>query len=200
MNGFTFLKCLKEGPSVSFFVCLLFLFFFFTNLELNQASYPHVLTFSCWEHWLLFFPQVQHFGHSLHQVSFLSFFFFFLPLYTTCGILVARPETESLPTVVEAQSLNHWTRPPGKGFILYVVQFCGLDRGKKSYIHHYIFMQNSFNDWKSVPHCWCWSPCWCCSVMSYSLQPHGLQHIRLPCPLIFPEVCSNSVHWISDSI
>ena len=92
------------------------------------------------------------------------FFFFFLPLYTTCGILVARPETESLPTVVEAQSLNHWTRPPGKGFILYVVQFCGLDRGKKSYIHHYIFIQNSFNDWKSVPHCWCWSPCWCCSV------------------------------------
>ena len=23
-----------------------------------------------------------------------------------------------------------------------------------------------------------------CSVMSYSLQPHGLQHARLPCPYV----------------
>ena len=30
------------------------------------------------------------------------------------------------------------------------------------------------------------------SVMSDSLQPHGLQHTRLPCPLPSPEVCSNS--------
>ena len=30
-----------------------------------------------------------------------------------------------------------------------------------------------------------------CSVMSNSLQPHGLQYTRLPCPL-FPGVCSNS--------
>ena len=33
----------------------------------------------------------------------------------------------------------------------------------------------------------------CCSVnsvMSYSLGPHGLQHIRLPCPLLSPGVCS----------
>ena len=28
--------------------------------------------------------------------------------------------------------------------------------------------------------------------MSNSLQPHGLQHARLPCPLSFPRVCSNS--------
>ena len=28
--------------------------------------------------------------------------------------------------------------------------------------------------------------------MSDSLQPHGLQHARLPCPLSFPRVCSNS--------
>ena len=31
-----------------------------------------------------------------------------------------------------------------------------------------------------------------CSVMSNSLQPHGLQHARLPCPLPSPEACSNS--------
>ena len=30
------------------------------------------------------------------------------------------------------------------------------------------------------------------SVMSDSLQPHGLQHTRLPCPSPPPRVCSNS--------
>ena len=30
------------------------------------------------------------------------------------------------------------------------------------------------------------------SVMSDSLQPHGLQHARLPCPLLSPRVCLNS--------
>ena len=32
----------------------------------------------------------------------------------------------------------------------------------------------------------------CCSVMSDSLQPHGLQHARFPCPSQSPRVCSNS--------
>ena len=31
-----------------------------------------------------------------------------------------------------------------------------------------------------------------CSVMSNSLQPHGLQHARLPCPSPTPEASSNS--------
>ena len=37
-------------------------------------------------------------------------------------------------------------------------------------------------------------PCCCCCsvVMSDSLQPHGLQHPSLPCPLVSPRVCSNS--------
>ena len=30
------------------------------------------------------------------------------------------------------------------------------------------------------------------SVMSDSLQPHGLQHASLPCPLLSPRICSNS--------
>ena len=30
------------------------------------------------------------------------------------------------------------------------------------------------------------------SVMSNSLQPHGLQHARLPCPSLTPGPCSNS--------
>ena len=32
----------------------------------------------------------------------------------------------------------------------------------------------------------------CCSVMSDSLQPHGLQHVRLPCPPLSSGVCSDS--------
>ena len=31
-----------------------------------------------------------------------------------------------------------------------------------------------------------------CSVMSNSLQPHGLWHARLPCPSPAPRACSNS--------
>ena len=31
-----------------------------------------------------------------------------------------------------------------------------------------------------------------CSVMFNSLQSHGLQHTRLPCPSLSPGVCSNS--------
>ena len=39
--------------------------------------------------------------------------------------------------------------------------------------------------------------CCCCSVTSYCLRPHGLQHTRLPCPLPSPEVCPSScpLHW-----
>ena len=33
---------------------------------------------------------------------------------------------------------------------------------------------------------------YCCSVVSDSLQPHGLQHARLPCPSPTPRVCSDS--------
>ena len=34
--------------------------------------------------------------------------------------------------------------------------------------------------------------CFCCSVVSGSLPPHGLQHSRLPCPSPSPGACSNS--------
>ena len=36
------------------------------------------------------------------------------------------------------------------------------------------------------------SVCWRCSAVSNSLQPHGLLHTGLPCPSLFPRVCSNS--------
>ena len=42
---------------------------------------------------------------------------------------------------------------------------------------------------------------YCCSfAMSNSLWPHGLQHVRLPCPSLCPEFAQTQVHWISDVI
>ena len=38
------------------------------------------------------------------------------------------------------------------------------------------------------------------SVVSDSLQPHILQHARLPCPSPAPESCLNSCHRVSDII
>ena len=36
--------------------------------------------------------------------------------------------------------------------------------------------------------------------MSDSLQSHGLQHARFPCPPLSPRVCSIHIHWVSDAI
>ena len=36
------------------------------------------------------------------------------------------------------------------------------------------------------------------SVMSNSLQPHRLQHARLPCPSPTPRACSNPCHQVGD--
>ena len=33
------------------------------------------------------------------------------------------------------------------------------------------------------------------SVVSYSLQPHGLQYAKLPCPSPTPRACTNSCPW-----
>ena len=38
------------------------------------------------------------------------------------------------------------------------------------------------------------------SVMSNSLQPHGLQHARLPCPSPTPELAQTHVHQVGDAI
>ena len=38
------------------------------------------------------------------------------------------------------------------------------------------------------------------SVMSSSLWPHGMQHVKLPCPLPTPGAYTNYVHWVGDAI
>ena len=40
----------------------------------------------------------------------------------------------------------------------------------------------------------------CCSEMSDSLRPHGLQHARPPCPLPTPQLAQIHVHRVGDSI
>ena len=42
--------------------------------------------------------------------------------------------------------------------------------------------------------CCCFCHCCCCSVakLCLTLWPHGLKHARLPCPSLFPRICSNS--------
>ena len=52
-----------------------------------------------------------------------------------------------------------------------------------------------------------WINCWLLllllfshSVVSDSLQPHGLQHTRLPFPTPSPELPQTHVHWVSDAI
>ena len=45
----------------------------------------------------------------------------------------------------------------------------------------------------------------CSALFSYlvvcnSLQHHGLQHARLPCPSLSPEFAQTHVHWVSDAI
>ena len=39
-----------------------------------------------------------------------------------------------------------------------------------------------------------------CSVMSDSLQPHGLEHAMLPCLSLTPRAYSTHVHRVSDAI
>ena len=64
---------------------------------------------------------------------------------------------------------------------------------------------------KSIPaHCckllesqfftWFSSVQFSCSVVSYSLQPHGLQHARPPLCHQLPEFTQTHVHWVSDAI
>ena len=67
-----------------------------------------------------------------------------------------------------------------------------------SWVHTFEWIVRSFGKWifnfirNSVQ--------FSCSVVSNSLQLHGLQHARLPCPSPTPRACSTRVHWVSDAI
>ena len=83
----------------------------------------------------------------------------------------------------------------------------GLTGLWKQAVHKYldIYRIVHFSSVQSLSHVWLfvspwkgWFPSWfssdqfSCSVVSNSLQPHWLQHTRLPCPSPTPRACSNS--------
>ena len=59
-----------------------------------------------------------------------------------------------------------------------------------------LILQSSLNSWDNYVTYFYYVPSFSVqfslSVMSNSLQPHGLQHTRLPCPSATPRACSNS--------
>ena len=59
-------------------------------------------------------------------------------------------------------------------------------------------MNINTNEYNSsfICHSFCSSVQFSHSVMSESLQPHGLQHARLPCPSPTPTVTQTHVHWV----
>ena len=95
----------------------------------------------------------------------LALLFFFWLHHAACGILVPPPGSVLVPSAVEAWGLNCWTaREVPHSYFL------------KSTLVMYILSSVQFSR----------------SVVSDSLQPHGLQHARPPCPSQAPRVCSNS--------
>ena len=66
--------------------------------------------------------------------------------------------------------------------------------------HFFRFFSHLGYDRILIPVCYTIGPSWLfylsvqfsCSVASDSLQPHGLQRTRLPCPSPTPRACSNS--------
>ena len=93
-------------------------------------------------------------------------FFLFWPCYTAYGILVPQPGIEPIPLAMKARSPNHWTARETIGKVFFFKKL------KKCYDALLLFFSHS--------------------VMSDALQPHGLQHARLPSPSLSPGVCSNS--------
>ena len=64
-------------------------------------------------------------------------------------------------------------------------------RGKEKNRVHTPFMGTGWQGYPSPVFMFHWHS-FSCSVMSHSLQPHGLQCVRLRCPPLSPRACSNS--------
>ena len=85
-------------------------------------------------------------------------------LWYTCGHVFHPVQTSLLQKCCTSVSGHHSTAPPPL-----TVGLCP---------------DKTTANWKYPKFGW--------QVMSDSLQPHGLQHTRLPCPSLFLRVCSNS--------
>ena len=73
-------------------------------------------------------------------------------------------------------------RVPGHTFSNFLWKLRGAERGPRK------FTELGVLGMRLTPEGCC---CHCCSVTSNSLQPRGLQHARLFCPPLSPEICSD---------
>ena len=97
-------------------------------------------------------------------------------LHAACRILVPTPGMEPVPPAVEAQSPNHWRPLPS------LINSSGV-------------IGNSLATWADLfpSRCSCWYySSFSHSVVSDSLQTHGLHHARFPCPSPIPGASLNS--------
>ena len=82
-------------------------------------------------------------------------------------------------------SFSLWSsdpRVPGHTFSNFLWKLRGAERGPRK------FTELGVLGMRLTPEGCC---CHCCSVTSNSLQPRGLQHARLFCPPLSPEICSD---------
>ena len=97
-----------------------------------------------------------------------------------------------------SQRVGHgWANFTQTGYSTYISSRAHLEHGRTEDKGRYPLMlvvsSKSIvitqNDLSVSRRWWSW---FSCSVTSNSLWPHGLQHARIPCPSLFPGVCSNS--------
>ena len=106
--------------------------------------------------------------------------------HKACGILVPWPGIKPTNPAMEMQSLNPWTTREVPRLVIalsfFSLPFSYIHTHVHLYVHTYThtFFLNHLRVWFSS------------SVVSNSLQPHGLQHARLPGPSPTPRACSNS--------
>ena len=80
-----------------------------------------------------------------------------------------------------------------KHIIIYTVQFSVKEANSAMGISHNVHWSIASSVFHNFTYSWVLTVLlFSCSVMSNSLQPHGLQHTRLPCPSPSPRACSNS--------
>ena len=120
-------------------------------------------------------PRFGWYPNQDNQSSFPGFFFFFLPHYASCRILVPRPRIEPTPLAVEAQGLSAGSAGKSlSGFFL--LELAGPPFPFWSCLERY---KPSLQFGSVTQSC-------------LTLWPHRLQHARPPCPSPTPRVYSDS--------
>ena len=125
------------------------------------------------------------------------FFFFFLLSPVCCFAHAVYLSSPTRALAVRALSPNHWITRELLQFLSNGAQQNFNNVFYKLFTHVFYFSSCATSFWRTdiVLHSSDFqqgSVQFSCSVMSNSLQSHGLQHTRPPCPSPTPGACSNS--------